>query len=109
MLSALRAASLRIGTFWNSRRRLERAKRPGTARRALGTRLGAWTARKALAALVLFVGRRYYLRPISAPGPPEGLLEQPRASGLLFSALGPPAGLIAATRARVCDGNAMSV
>ena len=31
--------------------------------------------RKALAALVLFVGRRYYLRPISA-GTPAGLLER---------------------------------
>ena len=44
--------------------------------------------RKALAALVLFVGRRYYLRPIIRPwnarranGTPEGLLEQPQASG----------------------------
>ena len=44
------------------------------------------------AALVLFVGRRYYLRPISA-----------------VPTTGTPAGLIAATRARVCDGNAMNV
>ena len=36
-------------------------------------------------------------------------LEQASASGPLFGALGPPAGLLAATRARVCDGNAMSV
>ena len=60
---------------------------------------GVLERRKALAALVLFVGRRYYLRPII------------RRSDLwnARSANGTPAGLIAATRARVCDGNAMNV
>lgn len=40
-------------------------------------RLAPGIARRALAALVLFVGKRYYLRPISA-GTPAGLLEQSR-------------------------------
>ena len=62
-------------------------------------RLDRPQARKALAALVLFVGRRYYLRPIIRR---SGLLEQ-------ASAPGPPAGLSAVTRVRVCDGNAMNV
>ena len=39
---------------------------------------------------------------------PPGLLEQPQATGTAFG-LGPPAGLFAATRLRVCDGNAMNV
>ena len=46
-------------------------------------------------------------RPL-ANGTPSGLLEQPQATGTAFG-LGPPAGLSAATRARVCDGNAMNV
>ena len=46
-----------------------------------------WTARKALAALVLFIGRRYYLRPISSGTReaqlerPIGLLERPLTQG----------------------------
>ncbi|MGN0239781.1 MAG: hypothetical protein ACI4AW_07175 [Paludibacteraceae bacterium] len=77
--------------------------------------------RKALAALVLFVGSRYYLRPIilwnhlepfgtpQATGTPKGLLEQPQAPGTRLGATGTPAGLIAATRIRVCGDNAMNV
>ena len=45
---------------------------------------GGLERRKALAALVLFVGRRYYLRPPSAAptsGTPEALLEQASAFG----------------------------
>ena len=43
---------------------LERAKRYWNALRALERAKRLWNGRKALAALVLFVGRRYYLRPI---------------------------------------------
>ena len=62
------------------------------ARSASGTAFGLRPPARLSAALVLFVGRRYYLRPISA-----------------VPTSGTPEGLSAATRVRVCDGNAMSV
>ena len=40
---------------------------PSGTPQASGLLFSAWNARKALAALVLFVGRRYYLRLISCP------------------------------------------
>ena len=74
---------------------------------------------------VLFVGRRYYLRPILSGTPALRLLERPKGywnSRRLWnarSAIGTPAGSgtreallerrIAVTRVRVCDGNAMNV
>ena len=84
----------------------------------------AWNARKALLRSSYcslagdIISVLHPLRPPSAAphplerplanGPPSGLLEQPQATGTAFG-LGPPAGLIAATRLRVCDGNAMNV
>ena len=81
---------------------------------------GGLESRKALAALVLFVGRRYYLRPIirrsdywnarSATGTALGQWNARRATGTEpLAPPGTPAGLIAATRAHVCNGNAMNV
>ena len=76
---------------------------------------------KALAALILFVGSRYYLRPIilwnhldhlepfgtpQATGTPKGLLEQPQATGTRLALL---ERRIAVIRVCVCDGNAMNV
>ena len=95
---------------------LERAKRLWNGPPAF------WNGRKALAALVLFVGRRYYLRP-NPPfglGPPAGYWNARSASGAIWNRacgsiwnglrpFGPPAGLSAVTRVRVCGGNAMNV
>ena len=110
----------RSGTIWNH---LERPPASWNARSAIGTEprlyleprealwngLGQWNARKALAALVLFVGRRYYLRPIilwnarSAPGTRLGAWNRAagstwnarRAIGTARSGIGPAAGLSA--------------
>ena len=98
----------------------------GSWNRAFGSTWNArsafGTARKALAALVLFVGRRYYLRP-NPPfglGPPAGYWNARSASGTIWNRasgsiwnglrpFGPPAGLSAVARVRVCGGNAMNV
>ena len=83
-------------------------------RSAIGTGSGLGTPARLSAVLVLFVGRRYYLRPIilwnhlEPFGTAAGYWNAADFS-LLFSATGPPAGLIAATHVRVCDGNAMNV
>ena len=64
-----------------------------------GTPEGLLERRRALAALVLFVGRRYYLRPIIRPW---NSWNSRRLLELLERR-------IAVTRVCVCDGNAMNV
>ena len=66
---------------------------------------GGLERRKALAALVLFVGRRYYLRPIILCN----YLERALALGTIRTHLALLERRIAVTRVRVCDGNAMNV
>ena len=68
-----------------------------------GTPEGLLERRRALAALVLFVGRRYYLRPIIRPW------NSWNSRRLLERALALLERRIAVTRVRVCDGNAMNV
>ena len=87
--------------------------KPSVTPQASSLLLGAWNswnARKALAALVLFVGSRYYLRPIILRNHLEQslrlYLERPPASWIARRAL---SGYSCITRVRVCDGNAMNV
>ena len=69
---------------------------------------GLLERRKALAALVLFVGSRYYLRPIILWNHLDHLepFGTPQATGTRLALL---ERRIAAIRVRVCDGNAMRV